>query len=1172
MSVKTAGFREPGLRVAGEVSEGGGGGSSHAADITIVDAGSFYTSGNVEGALQEAFTAINLRMKTADLASTAAGKGASLIGTNDASLLIGGVHPTVEASLVSIADDVDTALGLLTPSLPITSGGTGQTTAAAAFDALTVTAPSIASAATVNLALASCPGHYVIITGNTGPITSFGTAPAGTERILRFASNPTVTHNATSLILPGAADITMAVGDVLFLHSLGSGNWRATSYLRAASLPAYANDLASTASGKGGSLIGLQDAGGYFTIKTAEAALQQLGPLLTGGATSLLATTTDAGTNTAPDLINIGHRSSGTPAANFGLTVGRELDSSAKNRRRALAEVTKWTTATDGAETASHTFQLRLAGALTDTLTLSPTTSNFPVNGTAAAPALTIGTAGDLIGFYRSSSQELGIAAGGVRLARWYTGSPGGLLADTTFIGPLGSAPNPTFCVNGTTGGSGLYGLASGFAMSILNSDTFIAQKSGNAFKFTALVPGSNNAASTEAIGLDFAMQRTSTWANGALTTQREVLFRAPTYAFTSASTVTTTATVAISDAPLAGSNATLTNRYSLWTQAGAVRFDLADAATTTAPDALVQRHTTSGTAAAGFGLLNATELQSAAGNVRRVLTDAVSLVTATDAAEESRREISLMQGGTLQSVVSFGFFPGAALPAIFFGAPANQKMILAQSGQIRIYDGSTQCAIFGSSGVFIGGNSSSVSLTSTGLVSASGTGFAATPSASSSGVTTKFAVTPGADTGTTASTEAFDLDINLSRTRTWATGALTTQRAMLVRAPTYAFVGASTITNAATMAISGAPIAGTNATITNAYALWTQAGIVRHDLADAATSTAPDGFVQRHTTSGTAAASFGITNAMELQSAAGNIRRVMTDATILTTATDGAEVASRTVQMMNAGALATALVASSGNAGFTVSNTGSNSGTLPQTAGTLRVVQSDSSLPTITMWQAGSLAFTLRARVGGTSAEYLATEDHVFYGSLNATNTVAKFGTTNGVLFNRALQMTPNALSSGVQSKFQLQPAADTGTTASTEAFDVDFDFSRTRTWATGAITTQRFMRVKGPTIAFSGASVVTSAATFAIESAPAAGTNATITNAYSFWVQAGASRLDGNFGFQKAPVAQQSTTGTATGFTAGAGTNVTDASTFTGGTGATAYRISDIVLALKNYGWLAA
>lgn len=53
--------------------------------------------------------------------------------------------------------------------------------------------------------------------------------------------------------------------------------------------------------------------------------------------------------------------------------------------------------------------------------------------------------------------------------------------------------------------------------------------------------------------------------------------------------------------------------------------------------------------------------------------------------------------------------------------------------------------------------------------------------------------------------------------------------------------------------------------------------------------------------------------------------------------------------------------------------------------------------------------------------------------------------------------------------------------------------------------------------------------------------------------------------------PVPRPSSTGTATGFTAGAGTTVTDESTFTGGTGSTAYRLSDIVKALKDLGLLA-
>jgi hypothetical protein len=56
----------------------------------------------------------------------------------------------------------------------------------------------------------------------------------------------------------------------------------------------------------------------------------------------------------------------------------------------------------------------------------------------------------------------------------------------------------------------------------------------------------------------------------------------------------------------------------------------------------------------------------------------------------------------------------------------------------------------------------------------------------------------------------------------------------------------------------------------------------------------------------------------------------------------------------------------------------------------------------------------------------------------------------------------------------------------------------------------------------------------------------------------------------FDAEPVAQQATTGTTTGFTAGAGTAVLDDSTFTGDVGTAAYTIGDVVLALKNLGIL--
>lgn len=88
----------------------------------------------------------------------------------------------------------------------------------------------IASAATVDLSTAT--GNYVHITGTT-TITALGTLTAGLSFLLVFDGVLTFTHNATSLILPGAANITTAAGDRCEVVSLGSGNWRCMWYQKA---------------------------------------------------------------------------------------------------------------------------------------------------------------------------------------------------------------------------------------------------------------------------------------------------------------------------------------------------------------------------------------------------------------------------------------------------------------------------------------------------------------------------------------------------------------------------------------------------------------------------------------------------------------------------------------------------------------------------------------------------------------------------------------------------------------------------------------------------------------------------------------------------------------------------------------------------------------------------
>ena len=83
----------------------------------------------------------------------------------------------------------------------------------------------IASAATTDIGAAT--GNYVDVTGTT-TITALGTVQAGSMRIVRFTGALTLTHNATSLILPGAVNITTVAGDTAQFISLGSGNWQCT--------------------------------------------------------------------------------------------------------------------------------------------------------------------------------------------------------------------------------------------------------------------------------------------------------------------------------------------------------------------------------------------------------------------------------------------------------------------------------------------------------------------------------------------------------------------------------------------------------------------------------------------------------------------------------------------------------------------------------------------------------------------------------------------------------------------------------------------------------------------------------------------------------------------------------------------------------------------------------
>ena len=85
------------------------------------------------------------------------------------------------------------------------------------------------------------------------------------------------------------------------------------------------------------------------------------------------------------------------------------------------------------------------------------------------------------------------------------------------------------------------------------------------------------------------------------------------------------------------------------------------------------------------------------------------------------------------------------------------------------------------------------------------------------------FLLTGQTGSSLTASTESTLIRYNLASAQAHATGAITLNRDFRIDGTTHSFTAASTVTNAATFAIDGAPIAGTNATFTNGSTIYSE-------------------------------------------------------------------------------------------------------------------------------------------------------------------------------------------------------------------------------------------------------------------------------------------------------------------------------------------------------------
>ena len=103
------------------------------------------------------------------------------------------------------------------------------------------------------------------ITGTT-TITGFGSSASTANPLyfLRFSGALTLTYNATSLILPGAANIATVAGDTAIVEYLGSGNWQVLNY-------APASGTAVVSSGLDAVGYGISNTGGTIALNPTTA-------------------------------------------------------------------------------------------------------------------------------------------------------------------------------------------------------------------------------------------------------------------------------------------------------------------------------------------------------------------------------------------------------------------------------------------------------------------------------------------------------------------------------------------------------------------------------------------------------------------------------------------------------------------------------------------------------------------------------------------------------------------------------------------------------------------------------------------------------------------------------------------------------------------------------------
>ena len=408
---------------------------------------------------------------------------------------------------------VDTSPTLVTPVIGAASG----TSLVLSSFLNEAQGANIASAATTNIGAAT--GNYVNITGTT-TITAFDSVQAGTRRILNFNGALTLTYNATSLILPGAANITTVAGDCATFVSLGSGNWQCVDYSKVSQTGTGSTVLATSPT---------------FTTNITT-------PQITGVSGSLAFTNATVATGAVTNFVF-------TPIGHTGQTASTNIPT------LKVASVTQtWAAGTLATQYFNSFQDNTIAFASASTATDSYNTYiGTVVAGTNATLTrkYSLGTS-DNVAFGISNASAnlyLGVAPGGSNMA----------LSNAAGAGSM--------YLNAPTSGFVVLSVGLSNRMQVNNSNIALtpgAAASGATATFALIQPNNTGrTASTEVNGLKYTAG-TQTWAtNGTVATQREWYLISPTYATVGTTTITNSYTF-YAEAPTAGTGVTITNNWAI--------------------------------------------------------------------------------------------------------------------------------------------------------------------------------------------------------------------------------------------------------------------------------------------------------------------------------------------------------------------------------------------------------------------------------------------------------------------------------------------------------------------------------------------------------------------------------------------------------------------------------